>query len=64
MEVDPLVLWVHYHDILGKFTSVHWNTGSIEDRPLYKTPGLATTLVTSVNKDQVTTTLPHCETAN
>lgn len=55
MEVDILVLWVHYHDILGKFTSVHWRVESTENKPLYKTPGMASALVTSVAKNQVRT---------
>ncbi|KAJ5753210.1 fungal-specific transcription factor domain-containing protein [Penicillium odoratum] len=53
MEVDFLVLWVHYHDILGKFTSRHWKVQSAENASLFKVPGMASTLVSSVANESV-----------
>lgn len=56
MEVDLLILWVHYHDILGKFTTRHWKVDTAENKALLKTPGMASTLVASVAKNQVLVT--------
>ncbi|OQD98953.1 hypothetical protein PENVUL_c068G00604 [Penicillium vulpinum] len=52
MEADLLILWVHYHDILGKFTSRHWRVQSAENASIFKIPGMASTLA-SVAHDQV-----------
>lgn len=52
MEADLLILWVHYHDILAKFTSKHWNTQSAEKSSIYKVQGMASSLA-SVADDQV-----------
>lgn len=51
MEADLLILWVHYHDILAKFTSKHWNTQSAEKSSIYKVQGMASSLA-SVADDQ------------
>jgi hypothetical protein len=53
MEVDQLVLWVHYHDILGKFASKHWKTKSAENASMFQVPGMASSLVSSIANDQV-----------
>ncbi|CAI7626966.1 unnamed protein product [Penicillium pancosmium] len=53
MEVDHLVIWLHYHDILGKFASRHWRVKSVENASLFKVPGRASTLVSSIANDQV-----------
>jgi hypothetical protein len=53
MEVDLLVLWVHYHDILGKFISRHWKIQSAESASIFQVPGMASSLVTSIANDQV-----------
>ncbi|KAF7595989.1 hypothetical protein BBP40_004135 [Aspergillus hancockii] len=52
MEVDLLILWVHYHDILGKFTSRHWRIKSAENASIFKVPGMASSLA-SVADGQV-----------
>lgn len=52
MEVDLLILWVHYHDILGKFTSRHWRKKSMENASIFKVPGMASSLA-SVADEQV-----------
>jgi hypothetical protein len=52
MEVDLLVLWVHYHDILGRFTSKHWKVNSAY-ASILETPGMASDLVSSIANDQV-----------
>ncbi|KAJ6086832.1 fungal-specific transcription factor domain-containing protein [Penicillium canescens] len=52
IEFDLLVLWVHYHDVLGKFASRHWKVQSAENASIFKVPGMASTLA-SVANDQV-----------
>jgi hypothetical protein len=52
MDADLLILWVHYHDILGKFTSRHWRTQSAESASIFNIPGMTSTLA-SVAHDQV-----------
>lgn len=52
IEFDLLILWVHYHDVLGKFTSRHWKVQSAENASIFKVPGMASTLA-SVANDQV-----------
>ncbi|KAJ5823594.1 fungal-specific transcription factor domain-containing protein [Penicillium robsamsonii] len=52
MEADLLILWVHYHDTLGKFTSRHWRVQSAESASIFKIPGMTSTLA-SVAHDQV-----------
>lgn len=52
-EVEYLVLWVHYHDILGKFISRHWRVKSAENESLFKVPGMASNLVSSIARNQV-----------
>ncbi|KAJ5648817.1 fungal-specific transcription factor domain-containing protein [Penicillium longicatenatum] len=52
MEADLLILWVHYHDILARFTSKHWNTESAEKSSISKMQGMASSLA-SVADNQV-----------
>ncbi|KAL3472591.1 fungal-specific transcription factor domain-containing protein [Aspergillus californicus] len=52
VEFDVLILWVHYHDILGKFASRHWKIESAENASMFRVPGTAASLV-HAPQDQV-----------